>query len=233
MMLMLFLIVYPRVSNEQMRKVNGVLPITIGVLSDTHIPHRLPALPAWVPEAFRDAGVSLILHAGDVDEPGALRELSAVAPIVAVRGNIHFASRSRSSPHLPYVAEIEVAGRRIIVTHGHGRPYQWLWDKRRGFIHHTNGQARRHDFSKELIARNARRFPYADVLIFGHSHHRVLRQMGHTLFLNPGAIAHARDETPSIAILTIDVSDIIGDTAGVQVRFIEGEKGAAMKNENG
>ena len=188
----------------------------IGVLSDTHIPHRLPVLPQWVPDTFRTAGVSLILHAGDVDEPGALRALSAIAPVVAVRGNIHFASRSRSSPHLPYAVEIEVAGKRIIVTHGHGRPHQWLWDKRRGFIHNANPQARRHDFSEELIARNARRFPNADVLIFGHSHYRIVRQVGRTLFLNPGAIAHAHDETPSVALLTVDTTD-------VQVKFIEGE----------
>ena len=192
----------------------------IGVLSDTHIPHRLPALPAWVPKAFREANVSLILHAGDVDEPASLDALSAVAPVVAVRGNLHLASRSRSSPHLPTAVEIEVHGRRIVVTHGHGRPHEWLWDKRRGFIAVRSAapDARQRDaFNDVLIARNARRFPYANVLIFGHSHHRLLRQVGRTLFLNPGAIAHAKDETPSVAILTVSAG------GKLDVRFIEGE----------
>jgi predicted phosphodiesterase len=54
-----------------------------------------------------------------------------------------------------------------------------------------------------LIQRNHRRFPDADVLIFGHSHRRLQRRAGQTLFLNPGAIAHAPDESPSVAILTI------------------------------
>lgn len=188
----------------------------IGVLSDTHIPHRLAALPAWVPETFRAAGVSLILHAGDVDEPGVLGSLSAIAPVIAVRGNLHLASRSRSSPHLPYAVEVEVAGKRIVVTHGHGRPHQWLWDKRRGFIHSANTQDLRETFTEELIRRNTRRFPYADVLIFGHSHHRILRQIGRTLFLNPGAIAHARNETPSVALLTVDET-------GARATFVEGE----------
>lgn len=202
----------------------------IGVLSDTHLPHRLPALPAWVPEAFRVAGVSLILHAGDVDEPRMLDALSAVAPVVAVRGNVHLTSRSRSSPHLPVAAEIEVHGKRIVVTHGHGRPHQWLWDKRRGYIGFRSappGVRKRDAFNEVLVARNARRFPYADVLIFGHSHHRLLRQVGRTLFLNSGAIAHAKDETPSVAILTVSAG------GSMNVEFIEGERNRKTQGPSG
>jgi putative phosphoesterase len=189
-------------------------PVVLGVLSDTHIPHRLPALPPRMPEIFRESGVSLILHAGDVDEPGALDALAAVAPVIAVRGNLHLAVRSRSSPHLPYAVFLDVLGQRIVLTHGHGTPRQWLWDKRRGFIRRTPGPGTRDAFNEELIKRNQRRFPQADVLIFGHSHRRLLRRVGRTLFLNPGAIAHARDETPSVAILTVDAE-------GVAARFVE------------
>ena len=55
-------------------------PRSLGILSDTHIPHRLPALPPAIAEIFRNRAVSLILHAGDVDEPGVLDTLSTVAP---------------------------------------------------------------------------------------------------------------------------------------------------------
>lgn len=52
----------------------------IGVISDTHGPAR--------PEAARAlAGVSLIIHAGDVGTPDVLKELRGIAPVVAVRGN--------------------------------------------------------------------------------------------------------------------------------------------------
>lgn len=186
----------------------------IGVLSDTHLPHRLQELPSAVPAAFASAGVSLILHAGDVDESGVLDTLSAVAPVIAVRGNIHLASRSRSSPHLPYAVYLEVAGKRIVLTHGHGTPRQWLWDKRQGFINRVPSAETRDAFNAEMIKRNRRRFPDADVLIFGHSHRRLLRQVGPTLFLNPGAIANLPDEAPSVAILTIDAGD-------VRVEFVE------------
>jgi uncharacterized protein len=182
--------------------------VRLGVLADTHIPHRLAALPARIPAVFAAAEVSLILHAGDVDEAGALDPLAAIAPVIAVRGNIHLASRSRSSPHLPYAVFLDVMGQRIILTHGHGRPHEWLWDKRRGFIRREPTPERRDAFNEELMKRNGRRFPDADVLIFGHSHRRLLRRVGRTLFLNPGAIAHARDESPSVAILTITAGEV-------------------------
>ena len=188
--------------------------IRLGILADTHIPHRLAALPARVPEVFAAAGVSSILHAGDVDEPGALDPLAVIAPVIAVRGNLHLASRSRSSPHLPYAVFLDVMGQRIILTHGHGRPPQGLWDQRQGFLRRAPSADTRDAYNKELNTRPRRRFPNADILIFGHSHRRLLRRVGGTLFLNPGAIAHARDESPSVAILTISAND-------VSVAFIE------------
>ncbi len=53
----------------------------IGVISDTH--------SLWRPQvASAFAGVDLILHAGDVGDPGILAELRALAPVIAVRGNV-------------------------------------------------------------------------------------------------------------------------------------------------
>jgi putative phosphoesterase len=56
------------------------MPI-VGLISDTHGLLR--------PEAVRAlAGADLIIHAGDVGEPQILDALRAVAPVVAVRGNV-------------------------------------------------------------------------------------------------------------------------------------------------
>ena len=201
--------VLPPVAKEGDEQRNGTVRVVrLGILSDTHIPHRLAALPTEIPAIFAAAAVSLILHAGDVDEPGVLESLAVVAPVIAVRGNLHLSSRSRSSPHLPYAVSLDVLGYRIILTHGHGRPHQWLWDKRQGFIRREPAPGTRDAFNERLVARNRRRFPHADVLIFGHSHRRFLRRVGPTLFLNPGAIAPARDESPSVAILTIRTDDV-------------------------
>jgi len=55
--------------------------MTVGIISDTHGLVRDEALAAL-------AGVSSILHAGDVGTSEVLRRLSEVAPVQAVRGNI-------------------------------------------------------------------------------------------------------------------------------------------------
>ncbi len=84
----------------------------IGLISDTHGMVR-----ASVFEAL--AGVSLILHAGDVGD-GVLAELSAIAPVRAVLGN----TDPPGTPGLTEELEHEVDGVTIHVSHGHelGRP---------------------------------------------------------------------------------------------------------------
>ena len=61
--------------------------IRLGVISDTHIPDRARRLNERVIPVFREAGVSAILHAGDVSTPRVLKQLEEVAPVYATRGN--------------------------------------------------------------------------------------------------------------------------------------------------
>lgn len=63
-------------------------PTVIGLISDTHGLLRPEAIVA-----FR--GSDLIIHAGDVGDPAILQQLGAIAPVVAVRGNIDTASWAR------------------------------------------------------------------------------------------------------------------------------------------
>ena len=171
--------------------------LTIGLLSDTHIPHRLERLPDAVLDAL--AGVDLILHAGDVDDPVALEPLRAIAPVHAVRGNIHLQDFSDGGAALPAVVELQLAGRRIVLTHGH-RPgllgfcfkglnmvAQWLRLMDNG---HLNQQA---------AHRLARLYPEADVIVFGHSHRAHVEWVGLTLLVNPGAVCPTRREQPTVA----------------------------------
>jgi putative phosphoesterase len=55
--------------------------VIVGVISDTHGLLREEALDAL-------QGSDLIIHAGDVGKPAILETLRAVAPVVAVRGNV-------------------------------------------------------------------------------------------------------------------------------------------------
>ncbi|MFI5143351.1 MAG: metallophosphoesterase family protein [Thermoanaerobaculales bacterium] len=63
----------------------------IGVISDTHGLLRREALAALV-------GCELIVHAGDVGGREVLDRLRAVAPVVAVRGNVDIDDWARSLP---------------------------------------------------------------------------------------------------------------------------------------
>lgn len=77
----------------------------IGVISDTHGLLRPEVAPAL-------AGVDAIVHAGDVDRPGVLEELRAIAPLLAVvRGNVDGGPWARE---LPDDAVVECAGGRTL-----------------------------------------------------------------------------------------------------------------------
>jgi hypothetical protein len=62
----------------QKRRVKGVL---IGVISDTHGLVR-PALKPLL------AGVDCLIHAGDIGKPEVVDQLSALAPLHIIRGNV-------------------------------------------------------------------------------------------------------------------------------------------------
>ena len=91
----------------ELEKTNGCL---VGVLSDTH-----GLLDQRVLSAF--AGVDHIIHAGDVGGPEVLRELRALAPVTAVRGNTDTAAWAWE---LPNEATVELCGRSILVAHDLG-----------------------------------------------------------------------------------------------------------------
>lgn len=142
----------------------------IGIISDTHGQLR--------PEVFEHfAGVEHVLHAGDVGPADLLTELEAIAPVTAVWGNTDgWEIRERCRE----VAELELAGVRIAVLHGHqlGAP------------------------TPEKLAA---RYPNAGLIVFGHSHKAVIRQVGPVLAVNPGSAGPRRFNTsPSLALAGLD-----------------------------
>ncbi|HYW39912.1 MAG TPA: metallophosphoesterase family protein [Terriglobales bacterium] len=87
------------------------LPVTLGVISDTHGLLR----PAAV-EALR--GSDQILHAGDVGTPGILEALTQIAPVTAIYGNVDTAPWARA---LPATEVVEAGGVSIYILHDLGR----------------------------------------------------------------------------------------------------------------
>lgn len=142
-------------------------PIRIGLISDTH-----GLLRDEVHEVF--AGVSQILHAGDVCSDTILLELGLIAPTQAVYGNCD----DPFDPSLREALDLSVGGVRIHVQHGHelGRPRP---------------------------AQVAAAYD-ADVCVYGHTHKQIIERVDGRLIVNPGAAGPKRfDLKPCVAILTI------------------------------
>ncbi|UCE79330.1 MAG: metallophosphoesterase family protein [Nitrospiraceae bacterium] len=80
---------------------------TVGIISDTHGLLR--------PEAFEALkAVNLIIHAGDVGSPSVIDDLKAIAPVIAVRGNM---DRDPWAADLPVREIIELEHGLLYVAH--------------------------------------------------------------------------------------------------------------------
>ena len=85
----------------------GGVPMKIGVISDTHGLLRPEALSALY-------GSSFIVHAGDIGASGVLEQLSQIAPVTAVRGNVDHEAWARQ---IPETNVLEASGLSIYVLH--------------------------------------------------------------------------------------------------------------------
>jgi|GEM_PF-199937 len=83
-------------------KVQSKYDHVVGVISDTHGLLR-PEAVAVLKET------DLIIHAGDIDNPYVLEALRAIAPVVAVRGNMDQGSWARDLPRAEVVEVGEVS----------------------------------------------------------------------------------------------------------------------------
>lgn len=83
------------------------MTMLIGIVSDTH-----GALPDTIETAF--SGVERIVHAGDIGSPGVLTRLEAIAPVVAVRGNMDIGELQW---RLPDTAAPRIGEHRLLVAH--------------------------------------------------------------------------------------------------------------------
>ena len=146
------------------------------MLADTHCPEFVDRLPEGVFAAL--AGVDLILHAGDVNAASTLQALSAIAPVHAVRGD-----HDRGLPELPATRELLIEGKRVVVVHGQRarwfeEPNTLLWTLSLGYFTPNRG----------LPRRLRRRFPDADLIVYGHTHRPRKDRIGGALVFNPGGV---------------------------------------------
>ena len=143
----------------------------LGVISDTH-----GLLRPEVFDVFQQ--VDHILHAGDIGNPQILIELEALAPVTAVYGN---ADSPELRARLPQVAELELDGFAIAVTHGD-------------------------QFGHPTPAKLHETFPRAEIIVYGHTHKPLLELMDRTVtVMNPGGAGHPRfGLRPSVGIMELE-----------------------------
>jgi putative phosphoesterase len=177
--------------------------VVVGVLADTHVPRRMSRLPEAVLRIFK--GVDLILHAGDVDRIELLRELAALAPLHAVRGNLHFRDLSDGGRDLPVDLQLTIAGRRVVVNHG-GWPD--LMSLAGDYIAERFLGLNADRLNRHIAARLLPMYPQADVIIFGHSHHAYQAWHGQTFIFNPGGVCPTRRRVPSVGKLYLGPDSI-------------------------
>lgn len=153
----------------------------VAILADTHAPRRWKKCPPRVAEHLRDADV--ILHAGDVCTAGVLDELAGYAPVHAVLGN-------NDGPDVaawgaPETLELDLAGLRVAMIHDSGP---------------ADGRA----------ARMRRRFPDADLVVFGHSHIPMDQTNAGVRIFNPGSPTDRRRQPRgTIGILDIEHGEVV------------------------
>ncbi len=119
-----------------------------------------------------------IIHMGDIEGDEDYIAAAAGCPLAAVRGNNDYFSQ------LPQEQIIEVAGKRIFMTHGH---YYYV----AAGLEHLIREAKGRD---------------ADIVMFGHTHRPVIRKHGSLSVINPGSLSYPRQENhkPSYIIMETD-----------------------------
>ncbi len=143
----------------------------IGVISDTH-GHVEPK----VFDVFK--GVEKIMHAGDIGPMDVIIELSAIAPVIAVRGNM---DTTDIATRYPEDQRVQLAGFDVFMTHNGGM----LLRNPVIFAEHCGSKR-------------------PEVFIWGHTHRPESKMLDGMLSLNPGSARPMLDLPSSVAILALD-----------------------------
>ena len=151
------------------------------ILSDTHAPRRWRGCPPRVVEYLRQA--DLILHAGDVCTADVLTELTGYAPVVAVLGNND--GRDVADWGAAPTAELDLDGLSLAMVHDSGA-------------------------AAGRLLRLRRRFPRADLVVFGHSHIPLDEAAPGLRIFNPGSPTDRRRQPHgTLGVLEIDSGELV------------------------
>ncbi|MCW8851991.1 MAG: metallophosphatase family protein [Gammaproteobacteria bacterium] len=150
--------------------------VTVGILSDSH-----GFLDPRIAEAVNQC--DHIVHAGDIFNAHVLSQLKPRKKLVAVAGNNDFSDFWREEEaevvnDLPSTDQLELPGGKLVVEHGHR------------FGNHPGHEKLRASHTS------------ARIIVYGHTHHRVIDQEAEPWVVNPGASGKVRTHGgPSCLVL--------------------------------
>lgn len=140
---------------------------------------------------FHAAGVQHILHAGDICAARVLTELRQLCPVTAVQGN-----RDMFAGPLAMIERLDFAGTKVTLMHGHGGLWPYLWDKWQFWLFGYNLNR----YINLLIRDNQD----ARVIVYGHTHHPLIKEHQGQLLVNPGSASFGIHKgPPSIGLLRV------------------------------
>lgn len=139
---------------------------------------------------YQEAPFDYLIHCGDVEGREIFIEALAECPCCIVAGNNDFFC------DLPKEEEITLAGKRVLVTHGH---YYGVSMDTYGLV-------------DEAKSRNCQ------AAVFGHTHKPMVQERDGVLLVNPGSLAYPRQEgrKPSYAVLEAEE----GQDFHIEIRYL-------------
>lgn len=147
----------------------------VGIVSDTH--DDMDAIRKLV-DVFNSAGVSHVLHAGDIVSPFTFEVLDGLkCPFTGIFGNndgdrLLLKKNSKGSIHTqPHIVGLE--GRNIVMVH--------------------------EPLIVDALAESGR----FDLVIYGHTHTPEIRRVKNTLVINPGKAARLHKGTATYAMFDL------------------------------
>jgi putative phosphoesterase len=197
---------------DQTETPSQVSAITVGVVSDTHVPDRCRNLHPDLLPSLERANVAAILHAGDIAVPGVLEKLEQIAPVTAVRGNRDWLFRRT----LPWSVRLEFAGVSVELVHGHGTWGNYLLDKLKYYAQGYNLTRYQRSMAVGIVG--------AKVIVFGHTHQPENTWHNGQLWFNPGSASNnpSSRDFPTFGLLHFyDNREVKGEIIELQGAHLE------------
>lgn len=146
----------------------------IMIVSDTH--RRLYNLADAL---SREDDIDLLIHLGDFEGDDDAIEEMAGCKVELIAGNNDYYTL------IPGEKEIEIAGRRVLLTHGH-------------YYYVSLDLA---TIRKEAVSRGY------DIVMFGHTHRPVIEVGDDVTLINPGSISYPRQNDKKCTYILMEIDD--------------------------